>query len=134
MIVGRFALLVSASGAAALQLSALSAPSTTSARASAVRLAVDDKAEVKEYFNNAGFDRWSRIYSEDGEVNSVQLDIRTGHAQTVDKVLGWVDADGSAKGGETFCEAMAGEAAQRAAAAGVAERATFSTSDLEAIS
>ena len=60
-------------------------------------MAVDDKAEVKQYFNNEGFDRLSRIYSEDGEVNSVQLDIRTGHAQTVDKVIGWVDADGTGK-------------------------------------
>jgi magnesium-protoporphyrin O-methyltransferase len=125
-----------------------------------VRAVVDDKAEVEEYFNNEGFNRWNRIYSEDGEVNSVQLDIRTGHAETVEKVLGWVDADGSAKAGETFCdagcgvgslaiplatrgatvvasdisEAMANEAAERANAAGVAERATFSTSDLEALS
>lgn len=30
--------------------------------------AVDDKAEVTEYFNNEGFSRWNRIYSEDGEV------------------------------------------------------------------
>ena len=65
-------------------------------------VAVDDKAEVKEYFNNEGFNRWSRIYSEDAEVNSVQKDIRTGHAQTVDKVLAWVDSDGTAKAGETF--------------------------------
>ena len=56
---------------------------------------VDDKAQVSTYFNNEGFDRWNRIYSEDGEVNSVQLDIRTGHQITVDKVLGWVDEDGS---------------------------------------
>jgi len=27
-------------------------------------------------------------------VNKVQLDIRTGHAQTVDKVLGWLRSDG----------------------------------------
>merc|ERR1719443_2637086 len=120
---------------------------------------VDDKAEVKEYFNNEGFNRWSRIYSEDGEVNTVQLDIRTGHAETVDKVLGWVDADGSAKAGDTFCDAgcgvgslalplakrgatvvasdisaaMADEAAKRAADAGLSERTSFTTSDLEKI-
>jgi len=124
-----------------------------------IAMAVDDKVEVKEYFNNEGFNRWSRIYSEDGEVNAVQLDIRTGHAETVDKVLGWVDADGSAKAGQTFCDAgcgvgslalplaergasvsasdisaaMVAEATTRAAAAGLSERATFSTSDLEAI-
>merc|ERR1719453_2797568 len=73
-----------------------------------IAMAVDDKVEVKEYFNNEGFNRWSRIYSEDGEVNSVQLDIRTGHAQTVEKVLGWVDADGTAKSGETFADAGCG--------------------------
>jgi len=89
----------------------------------------------------------------------VQLDIRTGHAQTVDKVLAWVDADGSATGGETFCDAGCGvgslalplaergatvsasdisaamveEASKRAADAGLSERASFATSDLEAI-
>ena len=79
------------------------------ARCSGTRaVAVDDKAEVEEYFNNEGFNRWSRIYSDDGEVNTVQLDIREGHAQTVDKVLGWVDADGSAKRGETFADAGCG--------------------------
>merc|ERR1719223_2162162 len=126
----------------------------------AVQCQVDDKAEVSEYFNNEGFNRWNRIYSEDGEVNKVQLDIRTGHAQTVEKVLGWVDADGTAKAGGTFCdagcgvgslaiplasrgasvdasdisEAMQTEAARRAADAGVADRTRFSTSDLEALS
>jgi len=126
---------------------------------SEVRAAVDDKQEVTEYFNNEGFSRWSRIYSEDGEVNSVQLDIRTGHAETVDKVLRWVDADETAKQGQTFCDAgcgvgslaiplaqrgakvsasdisdaMSSEAAQRAAALGVSANAEFSTSDLENI-
>lgn len=51
--------------------------------------AADDKTIVKEYFNSTGFDRWRRIYG-DGEVNKVQLDIRTGHQQTVDTVLGWL--------------------------------------------
>jgi len=54
--------------------------------------AADDKTIVKEYFNSTGFDRWKRIYG-DGEVNKVQLDIRNGHQQTVDKVLGWLKAD-----------------------------------------
>jgi magnesium-protoporphyrin O-methyltransferase len=52
----------------------------------------DDKTIVKEYFNSTGFDRWKRIYG-DGEVNKVQLDIRNGHQQTVDKVLSWLKAD-----------------------------------------
>ncbi|WP_392534696.1 magnesium protoporphyrin IX methyltransferase [Nostoc sp. C117] len=54
--------------------------------------AADDKTIVREYFNSTGFDRWRRIYG-DGEVNKVQLDIRTGHQQTVDTVIGWLKAD-----------------------------------------
>ena len=38
----------------------------------------------------------------------MQLDIRAGPGATVDKVLGWVDADGTAKAGETFCDAGCG--------------------------
>lgn len=55
--------------------------------------AADDKIIVKDYFNSTGFDRWKRIYG-DGDVNKVQLDIRNGHQQTVDKVLNWLKADG----------------------------------------
>ena len=33
---------------------------------------VDDKAVVKEYFNNTGFDRWQRIYG-DGEVDRLNV-------------------------------------------------------------
>ncbi|MBO3461732.1 magnesium protoporphyrin IX methyltransferase [Aetokthonos hydrillicola Thurmond2011] len=54
----------------------------------------DDKAIVKDYFNSTGFDRWKRIYG-NGEVNKVQLDIRYGHQQTVDTVIGWLKADGN---------------------------------------
>lgn len=79
-----------------------------SAVSHAARLTMsDDKAVVKEYFNNEGFDRWNRIYSEDGEVNSVQLDIRDGHQQTVDKILAWVDADQDMEG-KTVCDAGCG--------------------------
>lgn len=55
---------------------------------------VDDKTIVREYFNSTGFDRWRRIYG-DGEVNKVQLDIRNGHQQTVDTVIGWLKDDGN---------------------------------------
>ena len=37
----------------------------------------------------------------------VQLDIRTGHAQTVDKVLGWLDGDGGVAG-TTVCDCGCG--------------------------
>jgi magnesium-protoporphyrin O-methyltransferase len=54
--------------------------------------------QVKNYFNTDGFNRWQKIYGETDEVNKVQLDIRQGHAQTVEKVLGWLDAEGGVTG------------------------------------
>jgi magnesium-protoporphyrin O-methyltransferase len=86
---------------------ALFSTTPASARVSMAVAPVDDKAVVKEYFNNTGFDRWNRIYSDEGEVNKVQLDIRTGHAVTVDKVLAWIDEDGDAEG-MTFADAGCG--------------------------
>mmetsp|Transcript_12845 Transcript_12845/g.43425 ORF Transcript_12845/g.43425 Transcript_12845/m.43425 type:complete len:258 (-) Transcript_12845:51-824(-) len=117
---------------------------------------VDDKVEVREYFNTAGFERWNKIYSDSDEVNKVQLDIRTGHDQTVDKVLEWADELGVK--GKTVCdagcgvgslalplarlgariqgsdisEAMTAEAARRAKAEGI-RGAKFFPSDLEAL-
>ncbi|MGF1569845.1 MAG: magnesium protoporphyrin IX methyltransferase [Nodosilinea sp.] len=66
----------------------------------------DDKTVVREYFNATGFDRWQRIYG-DGDVNKVQLDIRTGHQQTVDTLLGWLHADDNLPG-LTYCDAGCG--------------------------
>lgn len=62
---------------------------------------------VKNYFDTAGFERWNKIYGETEEVNKVQLDIRTGHAQTVDKVLRWLDEEGGVEG-TTVCDAGCG--------------------------
>ncbi|MEM9136415.1 MAG: magnesium protoporphyrin IX methyltransferase [Cyanobacteria bacterium P01_F01_bin.42] len=67
---------------------------------------VDDKTIVQNYFNNVGFDRWRRIYG-DGDVNKVQLAIRTGHQQTVDTVLSWLEADQN-MAGRTICDAGCG--------------------------
>ena len=67
---------------------------------------VDDKAIVKEYFNNTGFDRWQRIYG-DGAVNKVQLAVRIGHQQTVDTLLGWFEVDHDLEG-LTICDAGCG--------------------------
>lgn len=53
---------------------------------------LDDKTIVKDYFNSVGFDRWRRIYGQ-AQVSKVQLDIRTGHQQTVDRVMGWLESD-----------------------------------------
>lgn len=67
---------------------------------------IDDKSIVKEYFNTTGFDRWRRIYG-NGEVNNVQLDIRQGHQQTIDKVTTWLNADGNLSQ-LTVCDAGCG--------------------------
>ena len=66
----------------------------------------DDKTVVREYFNSTGFDRWRRIYGT-GQVNKVQLDIRKGHQQTVDRVLDWLKADNNLPG-LTICDAGCG--------------------------
>lgn len=55
--------------------------------------ALADKVEVEKYFNGEGFNRWNKIYSESDEVNKVQLDIRNGHQQTIDKVLSWIEGE-----------------------------------------
>ncbi|EFJ28445.1 hypothetical protein SELMODRAFT_93906 [Selaginella moellendorffii] len=67
----------------------------------------DEKLVVKDYFNTAGFERWKRIYGEAEDVNSVQLDIRQGHAQTVEKTLSLLARDGSIQG-LSFCDAGCG--------------------------
>ncbi len=118
---------------------------------------VDDKSVVKEYFNATGFDRWRRIYG-DGDVNKVQLDIRTGHQQTVDTVLSWLKADGNLAGlsicdagcgvgslsiplaqagakvfASDISEKMVGEAKERSQASlGNTDNPTFAVQDLEA--
>lgn len=118
---------------------------------------LDDKTVVRDYFNDQGFDRWRRIYG-DGEVNKVQLDIRTGHQQTVEQVLDWLRADGNltdlticdagcgvgslslplAEAGATvfasdISEKMVGEAKERAENAGPFPQLTFAVQDLEAL-
>ncbi len=86
----------------------------------------DDKTVVREYFNATGFDRWRRIYG-DGEVNKVQLDIRVGHQQTVDTVLGWLKADDNLAG-LSFCDAGCGVGSLSISLAAMG--ATVSASDI----
>ncbi len=121
---------------------------------------VAEKAEVQQYFNSTGFERWNRIYSDSDEVNRVQRNIRIGHQKTVDNVLAWLgeDADLAQR---SFCdagcgvgslslplaqlgaaevaasdlsEAMVLEAQRRATEAGLAGgRLQFTASDLESL-
>ena len=67
---------------------------------------VDDKAEVKAYFDTEGFSRWNKIYSKSDEVNKVQMDIRTGHQMTIDKVMNWVSDEDNSR--NTLCDAGCG--------------------------
>ena len=60
----------------------------------------------------AGFERWNKIYGETDDVNKVQLDIRTGHAQTVDKVLKWLDEEGGVKD-QSICDSGCGTGAHQ---------------------
>ncbi|WOK92918.1 magnesium protoporphyrin IX methyltransferase, chloroplastic [Canna indica] len=67
-----------------------------------------DKEVVREYFNNTGFERWKKIYGEATEdVNRVQLDIRLGHAQTVENTLRML-RDGGPLSGMSVCDAGCG--------------------------
>lgn len=130
---------------------------TTTSSLSAVEVETDDKTEVREYFNTEGFSRWNKIYSETDDVNSVQLDIRNGHDQTIQKILNWISDDGDIAG-KTVCDcgcgvgslaiplaqmgaeisasdisdSMASEAARRAESLGI-KNAKFYTSDLESV-
>ena len=121
---------------------------------------INDKAIVKDYFNQKGFDRWRRIYGETEDVNKVQKKIRQGHQQTIDTVVSWLEDDGNladiticdagcgvgslsiplAKAGATInasdiSEKMVEEAKEKAAS--VLEdtsKVNFSVSDLETLS
>ncbi len=119
---------------------------------------MDDKSIVRDYFNATGFERWQRIYG-DGEVSSVQRDIRLGHQQTVDTVLEWLHADASLEnltvcdagcgvgslslplaqiGARVFAsdlsESMVREARSRATQLGLSDNPSFAVQDLEALS
>ena len=86
-----------------------SSQSTTISRSPTTTLnqAIDDKTEVREYFNNEGFSRWNKIYSESDEVNKVQLDIRNGHDQTIQKILNWIKDDNNIQG-KSVCDCGCG--------------------------
>ena len=119
-----------------------------------------EKAEVADYFNGTGFERWNRIYSDSDDVNKVQRNIRIGHQKTVDEVLSWLQESEDLTN-SSFCdagcgvgsltlplaamgagsiaasdisEAMVKEARSRAMAGGLEmSRLNFSVSDLESL-
>lgn len=66
-----------------------------------------DKEVVREYFNGTGFQRWKKIYGDTDDVNRVQLDIRVGHAKTVENVMKMLAEEGPL-GGVTVCDAGCG--------------------------
>ncbi|KAL6004308.1 hypothetical protein ACLOJK_004857 [Asimina triloba] len=66
-----------------------------------------DKEVVKDYFNNSGFQRWKKIYGGTDDVNKVQLDIRIGHAKTVENTLKMLKDDRPLRG-VTVCDAGCG--------------------------
>ena len=66
-----------------------------------------EKAEVANYFNGMGFERWNRIYSDSNDVNKVQRNIRIGHQKTVDDVLSWIKESGELSE-LSFCDAGCG--------------------------
>jgi magnesium-protoporphyrin O-methyltransferase len=67
---------------------------------------IDDKLEVETYFNDEGFKRWNSIYSLSDDVNGVQLDIRDGHQQTINKILRWISSEDNTK--KSLCDAGCG--------------------------
>ena len=66
-----------------------------------------EKTKVEDYFNNTGFDRWNRIYSDSEDVNKVQRSIRIGHQKTVDEVLRWIHEREDLRQ-HSFCDAGCG--------------------------
>ena len=97
---------------------------------SALTSTVDDKTEVREYFNTEGFNRWNKIYSESDDVNSVQLDIRTGHDQTIQKILNWIQADGDIAG-KSVCDCGCGVGSLAIPLAQMGKRVTFDQINLQ---
>jgi len=92
---------------APLPATTFTSTSTATTTTTSSLFAIDDKTEVREYFNTQGFERWNKIYSESDEVNSVQLDIRTGHDQTIEKILNWIKDDGDIAG-KSVCDCGCG--------------------------
>lgn len=115
------------------------------------------KARLRDYFDGLGFDRWSAIYGE-GELSRVRRTIRAGHSAMLEVAAGWLDEAGAAPGAlalDAGCGTglwtlalarrgfavtavdiapqMVGATERAAAEAGLAERVTALTGDLDAV-
>ncbi len=67
----------------------------------------DDKEVVKDYFISNGLRSLAAEFMATVKLTKSQLDIRTGHQQTVDTLLGWLQDDGNLAG-ITVCDAGCG--------------------------
>merc|ERR1711904_663141 len=68
----------------------------------------DGLKSVGDYFETEGFQRWRRIYDDaENDVNSVQKDIRDGHAKTIDIALDWLTSGNDIEG-KSVCDAGCG--------------------------
>ncbi len=118
------------------------------------------KQQLRDYFDGDGFRRWSAIYG-DADVSRVRRTIRVGHARMLARaeawLLEWIDATGRTPWAMNALDAgcgtgvfsimlaqhgmqvtavdiapqMTAAAAERAQAAGVAQRVTFLAGDIE---
>ncbi|KAH7283449.1 hypothetical protein KP509_34G008000 [Ceratopteris richardii] len=102
-----FGFALASGGAIALLAAALSLADPEKRRQQqAASVGGNEMEAVRNYFNTAGFDRWRRIYGDTDDVNNVQLDIRKGHAETVEKVLTILKKESLE--GVTVCDAGCG--------------------------
>ncbi|KAE9467599.1 hypothetical protein C3L33_00473, partial [Rhododendron williamsianum] len=76
-------------------------------RSQAEEVGGGDKEVVREYFNSTGFQRWKKIYGETDDVNRVQMDIRIGHAKTVENTILMLTDEGPLQG-VSVCDAGCG--------------------------
>ncbi len=121
------------------------------------------KQQLRDYFDGDGFRRWSAIYG-DAEVSRIRHTIRVGHARMLARaeawLLEWLGATGRTPSTMNALDAgcgtgvfsimmaqhgvevsavdisphMTAAAAERAQAAGVAQRVTFTAGDIEDVS
>ncbi len=116
------------------------------------------KASLRAYFDGNGFERWAAIYGEVALPSRIRRSIREGHAQMLAQAGAWLDEHTPPTGARALdagcgtglftvmlaqrgydvtaidiAPRMVSESAQTAQDAGVRERVTFQTGDLETV-